>query len=148
MSAEEFMDKILVVDEDCNERNGLCRLLEHAGYEVRSAADGVEALQKVRNDNFDLMLLDTWMTRMDWLELLAQIPKECRPKAMIITGDEAPETVLRSLREEADAFIPKPFHPSNLLRLIKDTMATRSASIQSGYRRPNELGSAQVPVRH
>ena len=35
------MDKILVVDEDCNERNGLCRLLEHAGYEVRSAADGL-----------------------------------------------------------------------------------------------------------
>jgi DNA-binding NarL/FixJ family response regulator len=79
---------------------------------------------------------------MDWLELLAQLPKECRPKAMIITGDEAPETVLRSLREEADAFIPKPFHPSNLLRLIKDTMATRSASIQPGYCRPNELGSA------
>ena len=67
------MDKILVVDEDCNERNGLCRLLEHAGYEVRSAADGVEALQKVRNDNFDLMLLDIWMTRMDGLELLAQL---------------------------------------------------------------------------
>src|SRR5215468_7573826 len=143
MTAEGFMDKILVVDEDCNERNGLCRLLEHAGYEVRSAADGVEALQKVRNDNFDLMLLDTWMTRMDWLELLAQLPKECRPKAMIITGDEAPETVLRSLREEADvAFIPKPFHPSNLLRLIKDTMATRSASIPVRYCRPNELGSA------
>jgi CheY-like chemotaxis protein len=117
------MDKILVVDEDCNERNGLCRLLEHAGYEVRSAADGVEALQKVRNDNFDLMLLDIWMTRMDWLELLAQLPKECRP-ATVITGDEAPETVLRSLREEADAFIPKPFRPSDLLRLIKDTMAT------------------------
>jgi CheY-like chemotaxis protein len=148
LSTEEFMDKILVVDEDCNERNGLCRLLEHAGYEVRSAADGVEALQKVRNDNFDLMLLDIWMTRMDWLELLARLPKECRPKAMVITGDEAPETVLRSLREEADAFIPKPFRPSDLLRLIKDTMATRSASIQSGYCRSNELDSAQVPVRH
>jgi CheY-like chemotaxis protein len=67
------MDKILVVHEDSNERNGLCRLLEHAGYEVRSAADGVEALQKVRNDNFDLMLLDIWMTRMDGLELLAQL---------------------------------------------------------------------------
>ena len=142
------MDKILVVDEDGNERNGLCRLLEHAGYEVRSAADGLEALQKVRNDYFDLMLLDIWMTRMDWPELLAQLPKECRPKAMIITGDEAPENVLRSLREEADAFIPKPFRPSDLLRLIKDIMATRSPSIRSGYCRPNELGSAQVPVRH
>ena len=47
------MNKILVVDDNSNERNGLCRLLERAGYDVRSAADGVEALQKVRSDNFD-----------------------------------------------------------------------------------------------
>ena len=122
------MNKILVVDDNSNERNGLCRLLEHAGYDVRSAADGVEALEKVRSDNFDLMLLDIWMPRMDGLELLAQLPKESRPKAMVITGDEAPETLLRSLREEASAFIPKPIQPSDLLRLIKDTMATRSGA--------------------
>ena len=126
------MNKILVADDNSNERNGLCRLLEHAGYDVRSAADGVEALQRVRSDNFDLMLLDIWMPRMDGLELLAQLPKESRPKAMVITGDEAPETLLRSLREEVSAFIPKPIQPSDLLRLIKDTMATRSASMQSG----------------
>jgi CheY-like chemotaxis protein len=42
-------------------------LLEHAGCDVRSAADGEEALQKVRTDNFDLMLLDIWMPRMDGL---------------------------------------------------------------------------------
>ena len=124
------MNKILVVDDNSNERNGLCRLLERAGYEVRSAVDGVEALQKIRNDNFDLMLLDIWMPRMDGLELLARLPKELRPKAMVITGDEAPETVLRSLREEAYAFIPKPFQPSDLLRLIKDTISTRSGPDQ------------------
>jgi CheY-like chemotaxis protein len=119
------MNKILVVDDNSNERNGLCRLLEQEGYEVRSAADGVEALQKVRNDSFDLMLLDIWMPRMDGLELLAKLPRESRPKALVITGDEAPETLLRSLRGEAYAFIPKPFQPSDLLRLIKDTMETR-----------------------
>ena len=119
------MNKILVVDDNSNERNGLCRLLEGAGYEVRSAADGVEALQKVRNDNFDLMLLDIWMPRMDGLELLAQLPKESRPKVMVITGDEAPETLLRSLREQAYAFVPKPIQPSVFLRLVKDTMEGR-----------------------
>jgi anti-sigma regulatory factor (Ser/Thr protein kinase) len=60
------------------------------------------------------------------LELLAQLPKESRPKAMVITGDEAHETVLRALREEAYTFIPKPVQPSDLLRLFKDAMATRS----------------------
>jgi hypothetical protein len=43
------------------ERNGLCRLLERTGYEVRSAVDGVEALQQIRDDKFDLLLVDIWM---------------------------------------------------------------------------------------
>ncbi len=63
------MMKILVVDDSSNERNGLCRLLERAGYEVRSAADGVEALEKIRENQFDLLLVDIWMPRMNGIEL-------------------------------------------------------------------------------
>jgi PleD family two-component response regulator len=61
----EIMTKILVIEDNSNERNGLCRLLERAGYEVRSAADGVEALQKVREDKYDLLLVDIWMPGMN-----------------------------------------------------------------------------------
>lgn len=84
-------NKILVVHDSSNERNGLCRLLERAGYEVRSAADGVEALEKVRSDRFDLLLVDIWMPRMNGVELLALLPEDSRPKALIITGEESPE---------------------------------------------------------
>jgi CheY-like chemotaxis protein len=55
------MAKILVVEDNAKERNGLCRILERAGYDVRSAADGVEALQRIRDDQFDLLLVDIWM---------------------------------------------------------------------------------------
>jgi CheY-like chemotaxis protein/anti-sigma regulatory factor (Ser/Thr protein kinase) len=116
------MNKVLVVDDNSNERNGLSRLLEQAGYEVRTAADGVEAFQKVQNDRFDLMLLDIWMPRMDGLELLARLPKESRPTAMVITGDESFETILRSLREQVCLFVPKPFQPRDLMQLIRDTL--------------------------
>jgi CheY-like chemotaxis protein/anti-sigma regulatory factor (Ser/Thr protein kinase) len=116
------MTKILVIDDSSNERNGLCRLLERAGYEVRSAADGVEALQKIRDDNFDLLLVDIWMPRMNGLELLAHLPEGSRPKALVITGDESPETLLRSLREKVYLFIAKPIDPGNLLQLIKTTL--------------------------
>jgi len=117
-----IMTKILVIEDSSNERNGLCRLLERAGYEVRSAADGVEALQKVREDKFDLLLVDIWMPRMNGLELLALLPEDSRPKALVITGDESPDSVLRSLREKAYLFIAKPLNPPDLLQLIKTTL--------------------------
>jgi CheY-like chemotaxis protein len=116
------MSKILVIDDSSNERNGLCRLLERAGYDVRSAADGVEALDKIRNDKFDLLLVDIWMPRMNGLELLALLPEESRPKALVMTADESPEILLQSLRDKAYLFISKPFNPEDLKELIKDTL--------------------------
>jgi CheY-like chemotaxis protein/anti-sigma regulatory factor (Ser/Thr protein kinase) len=116
------MAKILVIEDNSNQRNGLCRLLERAGYEVRSAADGVEALQKIRNSTFDLLLVDIWMPRMNGLELLQLLPKESRPKALIITADESPELLLRTLREKAYLSISKPVNPEELLQTVKRTL--------------------------
>ena len=116
------MTRILVVEDNSNERNGLCRILERAGYDVRSAADGVEALQRIRDDKFDLLLVDIWMPRMNGLELLAQLPEDSRPKALVITGDESPDTLLRSLREKAHLFIAKPLQLEVLLQVIKTTL--------------------------
>ena len=116
------MAKILVVEDNANERNGLCRILERAGYDARSAADGEEALQKIRDDRYDLLLVDIWMPRMNGLELLAQLPEDSRPKALVITGDESPDTLLRSLREKAHLFIAKPLQLEVLLQVIKTTL--------------------------
>lgn len=115
------MAKILVIEDNSNQRNGLCRLLERAGYEVHSAADGVEALQKIRKSKFDLLLVDIWMPRMNGLELLELLPKESSPKALIITADESPELLLRTLREKAYLSISKPVNPEELLQTIKRT---------------------------
>ena len=116
------MMKILVVDDSSNERNGLCRLLERAGYEVRSAADGVEALEKIRENQFDLLLVDIWMPRMNGIELLALLPEDSRPRSLVITGDESPEVLVRSLREKAYLFISKPVKPDELLRFVRNTL--------------------------
>ncbi len=118
------MTKILVVDDNSNERNGLCRLLERAGYDVRSAADGMEALEKIQqNENeFDLLLVDVWMPRMNGLELLSQIPEDSRSKALVITGDESPQILLQSLRENAYLFLDKPINPERLLQVVRSTL--------------------------
>jgi CheY-like chemotaxis protein len=119
---ENATPKILVVDDSSNERNGLCRLLERAGYEVRSAFDGIEALQKIRENEFDLLLIDVWMPRLNGLELLARLPENSRPRALIITGDESPDIFVRSLREKAYRFITKPIKPDELLLLVRNTL--------------------------
>jgi CheY-like chemotaxis protein/anti-sigma regulatory factor (Ser/Thr protein kinase) len=115
------MKKILVVDDNSNERSGLCRLLERAGYDVCSAADGVEALQQMEANSFDLLLVDIWMPRMNGIELLALLP-ETHPKALVITGDESPEVLLLTLREKAYGFISKPIDPEEFLQIVKRTL--------------------------
>jgi CheY-like chemotaxis protein len=116
------MPMILVVDDSSNERNGLCRLLERAGYEVRSAADGVEALEKIQEHQFDLLLVDIWMPRMNGLELLALLPDESRPPVVVITGEESIEVLLGALREKAYLFVCKPVNPAELLQIVKSTL--------------------------
>jgi CheY-like chemotaxis protein/anti-sigma regulatory factor (Ser/Thr protein kinase) len=116
------MQKILVADDNSNERNGLCRLLEREGYEVRSAADGVEALEKIEENSFDLLLVDVWMPRMNGIELLALLPDDNRPTAFVITGDESPQVLLQSLREKAYRFISKPIDPADFLRVVRNAL--------------------------
>jgi CheY-like chemotaxis protein len=127
------LQKILVVDDNLNERNGLCRLLERDGYDVRSAPDGVEALQEINEDSFDLLIVDIWMPRMSGIELLSLLPDDARPRVLVITGDESPEVLLQSLREKAHRFISKPVDPEDFLKVVKRTLES-----------PRECGPIEV----
>jgi CheY-like chemotaxis protein len=65
--------KILVVEDDTITRSNVCWLLSEEGYEVDQAADGVQALEILRRRQFDLVLSDLVMPRMDGLKLLQQV---------------------------------------------------------------------------
>jgi len=64
---------VLIVEDDGNACRGLAQLLQGAGFQVRTAADGVEALEVLDREPPDLMLLDVWMPRMDGLQVLNQL---------------------------------------------------------------------------
>ena len=113
---------ILVVEDVPDERVGLCRLLEHSGFSVRSAADGLEALQQVRSESFDLLLVDVGLPRMSGLEMLSRLPDRSRPKVLVITADHTARTVLEALREHAEKCIEKPVEPKQLLQVVKTAM--------------------------
>jgi CheY-like chemotaxis protein/anti-sigma regulatory factor (Ser/Thr protein kinase) len=123
------MKRILVVEDDPVTRRLLEKLLQGASYEVKLAEDGVEGLEALRAEAFDLMLTDVWMPRMGGLELLAAMRAEQRgPRAIVMTSDGTPETVLRAVREQAYQYVNKPMDASRLLELVEGALASGRAA--------------------
>ena len=80
------------------------------------AKDGIEALEALRTRRFDLLLLDVWMPRMNGLELLATLrTRKARPRVVIMTSDDTPETLLKAVRDQAFRYVHKPIEPPALL---------------------------------
>jgi CheY-like chemotaxis protein/anti-sigma regulatory factor (Ser/Thr protein kinase) len=124
------MNKILIAEDDPNERDGLSALLKSSGFTVEAAVDGIDALERIQQEKFDLLLVDIWMPRMNGLDLLSRLPKNYRTKVVVMTGDDTTETLLRALREKAYQYITKPFDPQELLALIRSALESPSAMDQ------------------
>jgi CheY-like chemotaxis protein/anti-sigma regulatory factor (Ser/Thr protein kinase) len=117
---------ILVVDDDRLTRHLTRSVLTKAGYRVRVANNGLEALRRLRSERFDLMLLDVWMPRMDGLAVLDRLkPDKHAPKVIVLTSDDAPEMVLKAIRRRADEFAHKPLEPVALLALVRAALAAK-----------------------
>jgi CheY-like chemotaxis protein len=115
--------KILVVDDDRTTRRLVALQLRRAGYEVAEVGDGKKALERVGREAFDLVLLDVWMPGMDGLEVLGRLrdAKE-RPRVVMMTADDASDTLLRAIREQAYRYLAKPIEPAQLLEVVRSTL--------------------------
>ena len=121
--------RILIVEDDRATRHLLAGLLKAANFSVATAQDGANALRHLKTQSFDLMLLDIWMPRMTGLELLARLRHEpVRPKVVVMTSDDAPETLLQAVRDQAYQYISKPVEPKGLVELIRRVLAAPLAS--------------------
>ena len=117
------MNSILIVDDDRVTRHVLQRVLTDAGFETSVAEDGVEALNALRGRNFDLLLLDVWMPRMSGLDVLAKLrSRKDRPRIVVMTSDDTPETMLTAVRDQAFMYVHKPIEPPALLEKIREAL--------------------------
>ena len=115
--------RILVVDDDRTTRHVLNKVLTAAGFTTSVAKDGVEALKTLRAKRFDLLLLDVWMPRMNGLELLAKLrTRKTRPRVVVMTSDDAPETLLKAVREQAFTYVHKPVESPALLQTVRTAL--------------------------
>jgi CheY-like chemotaxis protein/anti-sigma regulatory factor (Ser/Thr protein kinase) len=118
------MNRILVVDDDRATRHVLRSVLTGAGFTAAVAKDGVSALAALRQRRFDLVLLDVWMPRMTGIDLLARLrTRKTRPRVVVMTSDDAPETLLKAVREQAVKYVHKPVAPAALLQTVREALA-------------------------
>ena len=116
--------RILVVDDSLTVRELERKLLSNWGYEVAVAMDGMEGWNAVRGGNFDLVVTDIDMPRLDGIELVSLIKKDQVLKVlpvMIISYKDREEDRRRGLEAGADYYLPKAsFHDDTLLRAVVD----------------------------
>jgi CheY-like chemotaxis protein/anti-sigma regulatory factor (Ser/Thr protein kinase) len=118
------MSRILVVDDDKTTRLVLRGVLTNAGFSTSVAKDGLDALKVLQTQQFDLLLLDVWMPRMNGLDLLAKLRTvKTRPRVVVMTSDDAPETLLKAVREQAFKYVHKPVESPELLQTVRDALA-------------------------
>lgn len=122
------MTRILVVDDDSGTRHLLGGILTKAGFKTTVARNGEEALEALRRGRCDLMLLDVWMPKMNGLELLERIQTwKRRPRVVVMTSDDAPETLLEVVRKQAFKYVHKPVEPLELLQTVRDILKAPDA---------------------
>jgi DNA-binding response OmpR family regulator len=121
-----FMVKktILVVDDDKTILRMFKHILQKNDYEIDTAETGKEAMAKVGNRQYDLVMLDLWLPDMDGTDLLIKAKKQiANAVKIVITGFPSLETGVKSLEEGADAYLVKPVRGEELLAVVKDKLS-------------------------
>ena len=112
-------NKILVVDDEQSIREIIRDFLTESGYQVTLAVDGLDALEKVQFELFDLYLIDIYMPRMTGLELLEKI-KQIQPLAVVIisTGYSSIDVAVKAIRSGAFHYLTKPIQAEELINVV------------------------------
>ncbi|MEW6290506.1 MAG: response regulator transcription factor [Thermodesulfobacteriota bacterium] len=117
---------ILIVDDEQELRNQLRRVLEGQHYRVEEAADGEEALDKIWNDTYDLVLLDIMLPKLNGLAVLKEVRQAgLKMPVLMLTARGDIDDRVRGLNHGADDYLAKPFSMAELLARIRAMLRRR-----------------------
>lgn len=122
------MKKILVIDDDLQFNAMICMILDEAGYEVRSAHNGIEGLQLFNDKRPDLVITDLYMPEKEGLETIMELRKKDSSIRILVVSGGSPHLNLSEMFNMAemfgaDAALPKPFSISTFLEKVKELLA-------------------------
>ncbi|MGH9449161.1 MAG: response regulator [Terriglobia bacterium] len=138
------LGKILVVEDNDAERESIAELLKLWGYDVKSACDGVQALEELFSCSVDLVLTDLRMPRMSGTQLLKELGHQLRSAScIVISGEGSWREEVEAIRFGAYSFLEKPIDPERLRAEVRDCLAARRSS---GSFAPALLSDAQAHI--
>lgn len=118
------MKKILVADDEDILRILIADTLED-DFEIEEAEDGKEALEKIRENDYDLIILDYMMPYLTGLEVLEQVRKEGNDtRVLMLTAKAQDADREQAIQKGADFFMSKPFSPMDLLGLVEKILVS------------------------
>jgi len=117
------MDKILAIDDERSIRNTLKEILEYENFQVDLAEDGIQGLELMKNNKYDVVLLDIKMPQMDGMEVLGKIMEKYHDTQVImISGHGTIDTAVEAIKKGAYDFVEKPLDLNRLLVTIRNAL--------------------------
>ena len=117
------MANILVCDDDKDIVEAISIYLEQEGYTVLKAYDGVEAINALRSQSVDLLIIDIMMPKLDGIRATLKIREENPLPIIILSAKSEDADKILGLNVGADDYVTKPFHPLELVARVKAHLA-------------------------
>jgi two-component system, NtrC family, nitrogen regulation response regulator NtrX len=128
------MSKILIIEDEAAIRRVLTKILseENDTYQVEEAEDGVAGYEKIKNNDYDLVLCDIKMPKMDGVELLEEV-KKIKPEIpmVMISGHGDMETAINAMRLGAFDYISKPPDLNRLLNTVRNALDRKQLVVEN-----------------
>lgn len=128
------MSKILIIEDEAAIRRVLVKILseENDTYQVEEAEDGVVGLEKIKNNDYDLVLCDIKMPKMDGVEVLEEV-KKIKPEIpmVMISGHGDMETAIHTMRLGAFDYISKPPDLNRLLNTVRNALDKKQLVVEN-----------------
>ena len=109
---------VLIVEDDKEIRDGIEIYLKSQGYEVYKAADGVEGLEQIRNNEIHLAIVDVMMPRKDGIQMVMEMRKDYDFPVIVLSAKSEEVDKIMGLNMGADDYVTKPFTPLELLARV------------------------------
>ena len=128
------MSKILIIEDEASIRRVLTKILseESDSYRVEDAEDGIQGLEKIKNNDYDLVLCDIKMPKMDGVEVLEAV-KKIKPEIplVMISGHGDMETAIQTMRLGAFDYISKPPDLNRLLNTVRNALDRKQLVVEN-----------------
>ena len=125
------MTKILIIDDEAPIRRVLRDILENENYQVDDAATGMDALQLIKEHEFDAIFCDIKMPEMDGIEVLEAIRKDSDVPVIMLSGHGTIETAVEAIKKGAFDFIPKPPDLNRMLITLRNALDKKNLTTEN-----------------